>query len=602
MRFRINIKGMQFRRFKIRFRRNMRVRKKQVENIGIEAERQLEFNFLRRLHRLGPVRFFVFGWLAITLLLGTGIILQTRALSGYYQTLQPVPGGIYTEGILGAYTNANPVYASGEVNKAISQLIFSGLLTYNAKDQLVGDLASDWQADASGEVYTVHLRPGLKWQDGQPVTSNDVVFTYQVIQSPDADSPLNASWQNVTVSAPDSRTVIFKLPNPLSSFPDSLTTGLIPQHILGNVPMDQMRSLAFNTTEPVGAGPFSLQSVQVSGDTPNTQQQAIALKPFANYHDGAPSLVRFIVHAFSDERQMIRSFSHQEINAMAGLNSVPGSLAHNQSIRQYDMPLTAATMVFFKTSTGILSDTKVRQALVASADTAKIIKNLSYTTTPVNEPLLKNQVGYNPAYQQLPYDPAKAMSELDADGWKLGPDGIRYKNGQPLSFGLYALNNSEYADVAGQLREQWQGIGAKVQVYLQDNTDFGATLAYHDYDALLNSISIGVDPDVFVYWDSSQADVRSPVRLNFSEYNSPTADAALEAGRTRDEPALRAIKYRPLLKAWQQDAPALGLYQPRFLYVTRGQVFGLGGNTINSGADRYNNVEDWMINEAPKTD
>lgn len=594
---------MSLRRFKVRFRRTFRRRKRQVEGLGSEAERQFEYNLLKRLHRLAPVKRFVAAWLAVVLLLGIGVIIQTRALSGYYQKLEPVAGGIYSEGILGQYTNSNPVYASGSVNSAVSHLIFAGLLTYDDNDQLTGDLAKDWKVNASGEVYTVYLRNNLKWQDGQPVTADDVVFTYDVIQNPDADSPLNASWQNVTVTALDAHTVQFTLPNPLSSFPYSLTTGIIPKHILGNVPMDQMRSVAFNTTAPVGAGPFSLQSVQVNGVSADSEQQAIELKAFSGYHFGKPKLDRFFVHAFGDENQMVKSFKDQEINAMAGLSSTPSSLKNNRSIQTYDIPLTAGTYTFFKTSDGVLSDPKVRQAIIAGSNTAQIIKNAGYIATPVNEPLLKNQLGYDPQFQQLPFDPAKAISELDADGWKTGPDGYRYnKSGQQLAFGLYAPNTDEYAIIARELHKQWRAIGVDATVNLQDPSDFNATLAYHDYDALLYSISIGVDPDVFVYWDSSQADIRSPTRLNFSEYKSATADASLEAGRTRTDPTLRVIKYQPFLKAWQQDAPALGLYQPRFLYITRTKVFGLDSNPINTDANRFDNVQNWEINEAPQTD
>jgi len=88
--------------------------------------------------------------------------------------------------------------------------------------------------------------------------------------------------------------------------------------------------------------------------------------------------------------------------------------------------------------------------------------------------------------------------------------------------------------------------------------------------------------------------------LNFSEYKSPTADAALEAGRTRNDPTLRAVKYQPFLLAWQRDAPALGLCQPRFTYVTRGQVYGFSERTLVSGTDRFNTVEQWMIRRVPQ--
>jgi ABC-type transport system substrate-binding protein len=117
----------------------------------------------------------------------------------------------------------------------------------------------------------------------------------------------------------------------------------------------------------------------------------------------------------------------------------------------------------------------------------------------------------------------------------------------------------------------------------------------------LYGISIGADPDVFVYWDSSQADIRASNRLNFSEYKNATADTSLETGRTRTDPALRTIKYRPFLQAWQQDYPALGLYQPRLLYLTSGTVGGLHDTVVNTPANRYNNVTNWEVRQARVT-
>src|SRR5262249_28095473 len=163
-------------------------------------------------------------------------------------------------------------------------------------------------------------------------------------------------------------------------------------------------------------------------------------------------------------------------------------------------------------------------------------------------------------------------------------DGIRGKDGQKLSFTLAAADTAEYRLVTQQLRDQWRKLGVQLRVQLQESSDFHNTLTYHNYDAVLYGISIGPDPDVFVYWDSSHADPRSANRLNLSEYKSTTTDNALEAGRTRLEPELRVVKYKPFLQAWQQDYPALGLYQPRFLYLTNGAVAGLGDHAINSPA------------------
>lgn len=192
----------------------------------------------------------------------------------------------------------------------------------------------------------------------------------------------------------------------------------------------------------------------------------------------------------------------------------------------------------------------------------------------------------------------------------MNAEGIRVKNETPLSFSLYFLSSPEYTSVANQLAQQWRVLGADVVLMAQSEADFSKILAKapspdnpldDSYDALLYGISIGVDPDVYVYWDSAQIDLRSPVRLNFSEYKSGMADASLEAGRGRLDPALRAAKYQPFLQAWQADAPALGLYQPRFLYITHGPIHGLSENPINTDAGRYRNVHNWQIRERWQT-
>lgn len=587
------------RAFKLRVRRRFRLRKRQVENIGAQAEEQLERNLFRRLERLRDARRFIASWLMLLVLLGGSMVVQIRALGGYYQTLTPVPGGTINEGIVGSFTNANPIYATSSVDLAVSRLLFSSLYTYNDDNQLVGNLAEGpWKSDAEGIVYTVKLRPNITWHDGKPLTADDVAFTYKVIQNPDANSPLNASWRDIKVSALDKRTVQFILPNPLGSFPYSLTNGIIPQHVLKNVPMTGMRSMAFNTSNPVGSGPYRWQAIEVTGGSPKDRQERVALQRYSEYFAGSPGVANFIVHSFRDQQDMVESFKAQRISAMAGLSALPNGLKDDKSVRQYSMPLTASVMSFFKTTEGILKDPVVRRALVQAADNKAIAAQLGYPTKLVNEPFLQGQLGYDPAYVQAPHNSANAKALLDGAGWKVGADGIRIKDKQPLTFTLYAEKTSEYSKVARILQQQWKAVGADVRLELQETADFQSTLAFHSYEALLYGISIGNDPDVYAYWSSAQADMRASSRLNFSEWQSEAADTALESGRTRIDAALRAVKYKPFLQAWQKDAPALGLYQPRFLYITRGEIFGLTEHYMNTPADRYNNIYQWKVRQA----
>ncbi len=287
---------------------------------------------------------------------------------------------------------------------------------------------------------------------------------------------------------------------------------------------------------------------------------------------------------------------------MEGLDRFPPQLKGDKEVVRNSLPVRAANMVFFKTGEGVLADKSVRQALVRGTDTQAIVERLDYTTRQVKEPLLIGQLGYDPSLTQLPLNLKVAKQELEKDGWHAGKDGVRTKDKQKLAFTLSAANNSENRMVVWQLQKQWRELGVKLGVRLQNGNDFRSTLTNHDYEAVLNGIAIGTDPDVFVYWDSSQADIRSNNRLNLSEYKNKTADTALESGRTRLDPALRVIKYRPFLKAWREDAPAVGLYQPRLLYLTNGAVAGLSNYAINVPADRFVNVQNWEIRQAKVTD
>jgi peptide/nickel transport system substrate-binding protein len=588
---------MTARTLKSRLRRKYKQRRQQVEDLSLMAGEQFDKNLINRFNRLMRVRRFIVAWLLLFVLLGGAVIAQTAALAGYYKTEVFLPGGVYTEGVLGDFSNISPLYATSLVDTSLSRLVFSSLFTYNTSNQLVGDLAQSYSVDSTGKIFTVHLKPNLKWQDGQPLTANDVVFTYHVIQNPDAESPLQSSWQDVTVQAPNLSTIVFTLADPLSSFPYSLTNGIVPEHLLGNIPMAEMRSAGFNTVQPIGSGPFAWKSIAETGNTPTTREEQITLVPSSDYYGAKPKLDGFIVDAYHDQNSLIQAFEQNDngMDALVGLTSVPAELNSDKNLRTYSLPLTGAEMVFYKTSSGILDDTTLRQALNEAVNVNQIILGLGYPVIPVREPLLAGQLAYNPSYEQITGNQVNAVELLQNDGWIMGSDGIRYRNGQPLTFDLYASNNSEDQYVTEALKQQWRAVGIDANIILQDDTDFQNTVAYHTYDALLYGISIGVDPDVFVYWDSAEANPTSSTWYNLSEYKSATADESLEAGRTRFDPALRVIKYEPFLQAWQSDAPALGLYQPRFLYITKEPVEGLSEQPINSADDRFDNVVNWEV-------
>ncbi|HTE22394.1 MAG TPA: peptide ABC transporter substrate-binding protein [Candidatus Limnocylindria bacterium] len=582
---------------KLRWRRRFKKRRQQVEDISVNAEQGLERHFFKRLGRLMSVWRFAASWLVLLVLVAVGTILQTRALGQHYQILQPAPGGTYTEGIIGTFTSANPLYATSAADSSVSRLVFSGLMRYNQENKLVPDLAESISVDPTGKVYTVTLRNNLKWHDGKPLTARDVAFTYEVIKNPDARSPLFNTWKEIQVTEKNAQTLVFELPNVLSTFPEGLTNGIVPRHVLEAVEPAQLRSARFNTVAPIGSGPFMWDRLEVTGTTQETRQEVIGLSPSQVFYRSPPKLGQFIIRTFRDEQQMASAYQAGELTSMVGLASISDDIREVPDFVEYSVPLTGIVLVFFKTTEPPLDDVKVRRALVQSVDTSAAINTLGYPVQLAKGPLLDLHIGFDPKLTQLPFRTARAAASLDAAGWKMSNNGIRRKAGQELTFTLYAQNTSDYSAVSGFVQKAWRDLGVKTEVLLQNDADMQGVVSRHDYAALLYGISIGTDPDVFAYWHSTQASPNSPARLNLSEYKSKVADLSLEAGRTRLDPAVRAAKYAPFLKAWRDDAPALALYQPTFLYVTRGKVFNFEPESLNGITNRYVNVENWMIRQ-----
>lgn len=580
---------------KKRLIRIARRRQKNAKELTDQADQQIEKLLIRRFDRLVSVRRFIFIWVALFGLLFLATVVQIRGLSPHYQSLQPVPGGLYSEGLVGSFTNANPLYAVSSADSAVSKLVFSGLFRYDNNNKLVGDLAHTWQVSPDGKHYTVNLRQGISWHDNQPFTADDVVFTYQTIANVQALSYLYSSWQGITITKHDNQTVIFDLPNALASFPYALTNGIIPKHLLEEIPVSQLRSAQFNT-EPVGTGPFKWKLVQVEGVSTTDRRQTVNLTAYDDYHLGRPKLDGFSIITFNDEKNMTQAFNDQTINAMSGLESVPSELINQVEV--YATPLNAEVMTFFNMSRPIVSDVSVRRALVSGVNRAVLTTLSSHPGSLVHSPLIKGQLGFDPSIRQLPYNPDQANQLLDQAGWVKGPDGDRYKAGQPLVISLSTQDTPTYTATAKFLQSEWSKLGVRTDVRFYPSDELQSNvIAGHDYDTLLYGISVGVDPDVFAYWHSSQASISSQGRLNLSEYQSKAADQSLEAGRTRLDPALRATKYQAFLQSWVNDAPALALYRPNFIYISRNLVFNYQRQAANSGVDRFYNVHNWMIRQ-----
>lgn len=580
----------------LQLRRRLRRRQKQTENTVQKVTEHFDKDLIGRFSRLRKVKRFAVGWIGLIALLVLGTLLQTLAMSGAFQTSQPVAGGTYHEGVVGTFSTANPIYALGAVDTAVSRLMFSGLLKYDEDNNYSTDLADSFAVDDTGKVYTIKLKKNIKWHDGQSLSADDIVFTYQLIQNPDTRSPLRASVEGVEIKKIDNLTVEFRLQTALGSFPLSLMTGILPKHILKDVRPSEMRTTSFNTAHPVGSGPFEWKQLQLLSAETDSTAATITLDKFKDFHGGAAELSRFVIHTYDTEDDMSNAFRKREIRAISGMKSAAARYKDDSSAQMYSFQTTAALMIFFNTqSTGPLSSAEVRKAIMLGTNRREIIESLDQTLRIVREPVLRGQFAFDGQYAQPLSNFSLATDELNKAGWVVGEDGIRQKDGKRLTFQLYAEETADNRIITDELKKQWNKLGVDVGVTLQSSMFFQTTLETRSYDAVLHGISIGNDPDVYAYWHSSQIDNGG---MNYSNYKSSEADLSLEAGRTRQSDAQRALKYKPFLKAWQADTPAVAMFRPRIYYITRGPVYGLTEHILNTDADRYYSVTKWQINTA----
>ena len=578
----------------------IRSQHKNIGELGNYTEETIDRHFFRRLTNLAKVRRFVIGWLLLMSLILLAGVLQIGLLRTKYQKLYFIPGGTFTEGIVGTYSNADPIYASSSVDSSVSKLIFSGLFKYNSNQKLVPDLASGMSTDKRGKTYTVTLKDNLYWHDGQPLTAKDVAFTFKTIQNPDAKSYLLSSWQGIKIRQKDDKTVIFTLPSTLSSFPDSLTTGIIPWHLLKGIPAEQLRSSDFNTVHPVGSGPFKYDTVEVQPDknNPSVTLQQIGFLANEGYYGGSPGIKRYIINTYDNQNELMSAYDSKKLDAISGLGTIDEVYSEDQGNNVYSVPIAGQTMVFFNNSHDVLSNPKVRRALVLGANRKKIIQSTGQVLNQSDEPLLVSQLGYDKQFAQKTNNIKLANKLLNKAGWKIDKKtGIRTRKHKQLSIKLFALSNNEYNKVVDELKNEWANLGIDTQVTMQSDEDLKNTVSNHDYDALLTTISVGADPDVFAFWHSSQISAKSKARLNFSEYKSDKADISLEAGRSRLKPNIRAVKYKGFLKAWHDDNPALALYQPNYIFIVRSPFSGFTSKSLVSPVDRYADVGKWMIRQ-----
>lgn len=545
---------------------------------------------IRRLDNVRDVRRHALSWLALMILLIGLSVLHLSMYQSVFSKIAPVGGGTYAEGVIGALDTMNPLFASTSAERAASKLLFASLLSYDRENTLRGELAETWTSGDDGKTFTVTLRDHLKWHDGQPLTVDDVIYTVGLMKNPRVNMSLSKTWGSVSATKVNERQITFTLPAAYAPFPHALTFGVVPKHILAEVPVERIRENEFNRA-PVGSGPFTFRSLQIINQ--DASRLVVYMNANQDYVLGAPKLERFQLHTYKDQAQLKAGFLTDEINAAADLAADD---LYAISSAKTDAVVSQAyvdngVFALFRNDSPVLKDPVVRAALQEATNRPAILQKLHGYGRLMEGPLTRDQV--NVTSRQAAYNLDAAKQHLENAGWTLS-GGIRQKAGVPLTLNVVAPKSGDYQTVVDEIAQQWRLLGVDVKIDLASpGTIQQNVLVPRSYDVLVYELAIGADPDVFAYWHSSQMNAFG---FNLANYSSPVSDDALSSARGRLDPTLRQAKYVAFTQQWLKDIPAIALYQPRLHYIADDTTRTLTSSTVISEATgRYRAVEYWTV-------
>lgn len=461
----------------------------------------------------------------------------------------PKKGGQFREGGIGQPIFINPLISANEVDRDIASLIYSRLL----------DLSSDYQIE-EGINYLVKLKQDLVWDDGQTLTSDDVIFTIKTIQDPDSRSPLFQTWQGVAVERISELQIRFILRNPYIFFPDNLRSlPILPKHIFGKIPAANIKLSGYNL-EPVGNGPYKFERFSKEKNGFITQYQ---LTINENYAGKKPYIEKFIFKFYENGDDLIRAFNQREIDGFGGLNPEQlKNLSLSKNLR--GLAMSNYYGIFFNQNTNSnLKDRNIRLILAQAVDKKQLIQKV-----------------FN----------GEALEIGSSDAGTSDSAALKEKN---LEFSLIVPQIDFLIKTAEIIKNDWEAIGVNLNLYvLNPNDIINLNIRSRDYEMLLFGLNPQNPEDLFSFWHSSQ---KFYPGLNLAIYGNPTADKLMEEIRQTADSKERQIKLKNLQDIINQDRPAIFLYSPKYLYVSTKNLGGFEEKFLNTPSDRFQNVENWYV-------
>jgi peptide/nickel transport system substrate-binding protein len=507
----------------------------------------------------------------------------------------PAPGGTYIEGILGYSETINPILApimvqGNPVEQDLSALVFDGLTSLDQTGQISPALALEWSVSDDGTVYEFHLRQDVTWHDGAPLTANDVAFTVQAMQDPNYQGApaLRELWRNVTVEQLDGHTVRFTLEETFPSFLLYTTIGLLPAHLLSDVPAADLPDHPFSTQHPVGTGRFMVESIS---------PDRVVLVTNPNYWGSEPFLERAEFWFYADWEGLLEDYERGAIHGLhpPTLQDLP-ALVDLPNLQLYSAQSAGYGMVYLnlqRESAPFFQEQDARQALLYALDRQALVDDvLDGQGLVAHSPMLPNTWAYDPSVQQYQYDPERAIGLLDASGWQdSNADRIRDKDGVEMAFTLLTNDDPAMAQMAEEMARQWSIVGIDAEVRSVSNDAVTSYVLNRDFDAALIEIGLTADPDPYPLWHSTQAESGQ----NFAGFASEEADVVMEEARFTTDSKQRTQLYHTFQRIFAEEVPSLLIYYPIYTYAVDRQVHDVQLSPLLHTSDRFRNIKDWYV-------
>ncbi|MDQ6929757.1 MAG: peptide ABC transporter substrate-binding protein [Candidatus Eremiobacteraeota bacterium] len=431
---------------------------------------------------------------------------------------------------------------------------------------------------ADGKTLVYHLRPGVRWSDGEPVTSADVLFTLHAIL--DRRNPVRslAGYELIDrASAPSANTVVFHLRKSWAPAVQTLfsygTTSqfVLPKHILEKqLPLAQA---AFNAAPTVGDGPFTFVSWQ--------RGEKLAYVANPRYWRGLAKAKRLDIRIIPDPSTNLTLLSSGELdwNLIAPVQQ--RSLLRNSSIAYRTVPTATIAGVAINLTQPVLRDIRIRRALAMGIDRQGISTKITLGKYPVTDSAQpKFSWAYDASAHEPAYDPHKADAILDAAGWKRATNGIRRKDGKPLEFTYVQFpETTTGVHTATFIQNELRLRGIDLQIKSISNAQLflpsaqGGTLASGAFDMAYVPWTMGADPD-----DSPLLTCHGA--SNYMRYCNPAVDRLEDAALASGDRAQRARLYSQIAKRVAADIPVLYLFEAQYIYAYRKSLHGFYPNAF----------------------